>query len=87
MKDGVLRYGLATLAFLLSAFLVLPLEPLFGFEMPSVEHGQYYLMLGIGVVYFVLNGLVELLPMERLLARMQQKMSQVGKQASEAGSA
>ena len=84
VKDGVLRYGLATLAFILSAFLVLPLEPLFGFEMPSVEHGQYYIMLGIGVVYFVLNGLVELLPMERWMARMQQKLSESVTQPSEA---
>ena len=75
LKDAIVRYGLATAAFLLSAFFILPLEPIFGFEMPSVEHGQYYLMLGIGVVYFLLNAAIELFPVERLLARMHQALS------------
>lgn len=70
-REGAWRYGLGTAAFLLSAFLILPLEPIFGFEMPSVEHGQYYLMLGIGVVYFLLSALVELLPMRRIVNGIQ----------------
>ncbi len=78
VKDALLRYGMATAAFILAGFLVVPLEPIFGFEMPSVEHGQYYLMLGIGVIYFLLNAALELFPVERWLAGMQQKMQASG---------
>lgn len=83
VKTGALRYGLGTAAFLLSAVFILPLEPIFGFEMPSVEHGQYYLMLGIGVVYFALNAIVELLPIKRIGKRMREAAEKHAQQAAE----
>ncbi len=60
-------WGFFTAAFLLSALLILPLEPLLGLEMPSVEHGQYFLFLGMGIIYFALNAVFELFDLNRKL--------------------
>jgi hypothetical protein len=80
LRDGLVALGacarravrvwtVTTASFLLSVVFVLPLEPLLGVEMPSVDHGQRFMLVGMGVLYFVLNALLEALPWERWIAR------------------
>lgn len=59
-------WSLFTAAFLLSALLVLPIEPLLGLEMPDTQHGQVFILLGMGVVYFLLGAAFELVDLGRL---------------------
>jgi len=66
---GARIWGFVTLSFFLSAVFILPLEPLLGLEMPSVDHGQVFLILGMGVVYFLLNTVLDVLPVDRWFAR------------------
>ncbi len=73
-KRAVRVWTCFTAAFFLSAFLILPLEPLLGLEMPSVDHGQYFMILGMGIVYFALNAVVEIFNLTRRLMPTQTRL-------------
>jgi len=87
-RGAVRVWSFFTASFVLSAFLILPLEPLLGLEMPSVDHGQVFLLLGGGVIYFLLNALFELGDVARRVGDRHQGMRRprsAGAPASAAG--
>jgi len=72
-RRAVRVWSLFTASFFLSVVFVLPLEPLLGLEMPSVDHGQHFMLIGMGVLYFVLNVLLDVLPVSRWIARAKRR--------------
>jgi hypothetical protein len=74
-REAVRVWTLATASFLLAGFFVVPLEPILGFDMPSIDHGQHYLLVGMGMIYFLLNTLADVLPVGRWLETLRRRQA------------